>query len=313
MRRLSEVRLADFVDEIAAAIRSGTSLSDWMSRLRETQWGWMPRAAKEFSEKIDRGNPAAAALASMHPIFGPQAAAAMELAERSGDSSLLNRLADHLRLRHQLRRESRIAWVYPLALLWVGFCVVVLPFTPMFQPRNPLGKVGPIVMPPVAEQTAELIRQNVLGIAVALAAMTIGVLLWQWLLSPRLSRNARRQLLCASLADQIELGVKDQDAIRHAACLADERSLASDPPTTFADPSMQQWVAEAQLPIVAEDTQANLVAAFRSLATQYQYRTRRSGYVWARVVPRLATVVIGGGLVLGYAIWVIVPIYREML
>lgn len=314
MSRLSEIRLADFLDEIAAAIRSETPLGEWMSRLRETRLGWITRAAKKFSATLEKGNSASTALLSMHPLFGPQAAAAMDISHQTGDPVLMNRLANQLRLRTQLRRESRIAWVYPILLMWIGFIVIVMPFAPvnLFNQNASLHSPDPFIMPPVAAKTAEMLHQNVFSIGLVCALVTLAIVAWQWLLSPRLSRNARMQLLCGSLADQIEFGVEDQLAIRNAALLADERKLASDPPTTLSAEPMKQLAAQADLPIVDASLQESLVAAYRSLATKYQYRARRSGYVWARVVPRVVTVVVGGGLVLWYALHVIVPIYRGL-
>ena len=81
---------------------------------------------------------------------------------------------------------------------------------------------------------------------------------------------------------------------------------------TVDESPIRELISGAALPSVNVSRQNQLVATFQSLAGQYKSRAGRIDYIWARVVPRVATIVIGGGLVLWYAFRVIVPIYQRL-
>ncbi len=70
MSGISETRLADFLDEIAAAMRSDTPLPEAMTRLQKTRVGWIARTAKRYAENLSAGLDPAAALSSLNQVFG---------------------------------------------------------------------------------------------------------------------------------------------------------------------------------------------------------------------------------------------------
>ena len=67
------------------------------------------------------------------------------------------------------------------------------------------------------------------------------------------------------------------------------------------------------LPDVAGATkQEMLVANLRYAAAVHNERSRRQDYFWGRLLPRVAMVLIGGGLTLAYAWWIIRPVYQQV-
>ncbi|TWT98251.1 type II secretion system F family protein [Stieleria varia] len=312
MSRVTETRLADFLDEIAAAVRSDTPLSDCMKRLQRTQVGWIAKTADRFADALSEGRTAASVLESMDDVFGKQCAAAMNVCQTTGDPALLNRVAQQLRRRHSLNRDSRIAWVYPILLLWVGYAVLVLPMSKTLASAMGISLANISTLPSGAQQVAEWIRQNVVFIGMGLALFTIVGIVWMVWRRQRLPFHARRQLFCSALADQVQCGVADQPAIQAAAAIAGETHLAAHPPETLADSPIGDWLRKFGVRGRQEENQQGIIAAFRSMASRHEFVGRRHHYIWTRMIPGVASLLIGGSLILGYLYFVIGPVYLSI-
>lgn len=315
MPRLSERLFADFLDEIAAAIRAGVPLGESMERLEGNRLGWISRVARNFRSELSQGKSTSLVLSNLDSRFGKQAAAAMETCEKTGNVTILHRLSDHLRLRRQLRRESWIAWLYPILLIWVAFAALVVPLGLIhLQSRQTfLANEPAVILSFLQDYSPEQLGELITWIGIGLAVLTGLFVSYKLVASPKLSRPARNELFCRALADQIDCGVEDQTAIANAAALADEHHLAANPPNNLNDEPLKSLLAKSPIASVGVSKQENLVAAYRGLANEFSAQVRRRAYIVSRVVPRVVTVVIGGTLVISYAMFVIVPVYQELL
>ena len=314
MPRLSERHLAEFLDEVAAAVRADVPLGEAMERLEGNRLGWISRSARAFRSELEKGNSASRVLSKMHSRFGKQAAAAMETCEKTGDSTTLNHLSGHLRLRRRLRQESWIAWLYPILLIWVAFAVLVVPMRFVhtssrltYQANEPA-----VILPFLQEYSLPQLDELITGIGIGLAVLTVLFLIIKISISPRLSRPARNQLFCRALADQIDCGVDDQTAIANAAALADDHRLATRPPSSLSELPLKSLLAKSPIASVDVSVQGNLATAYRGLANAFGEQARRRAYIVSRVLPRVATALIGGTLVISYVMLVIVPVYLEL-
>ena len=308
MPRLTDSQLATLVEEIAAAMRAGLPVSEAMSRLARRRLGGTARAANEIHGQLERGVPLPEAVGATVTPLGPQVAAAVQSCQQSGTATLLQRLALQVRRRRDLAQRARLAWWYPLVLLAVGYTATIGVMAPLVRSNHGPG----IAWPAWLTALADWLEINGLWLPGALFIGVVLVLAW---ISSRqgFSRNVGNWLFCESLADQIQHNVPEDLAIRSAAQLSLDTELAASPQPTLQMPKIERLLSPAEdLPIAEMGSQRMMLAKLRFCATVYADRSRRQTYVWTRLMPRLCTVGVGGGLIVLYALFVIAPVYQQV-
>ncbi len=308
MAKPSDLQAASLLEEIACAMQVGTPVIDSMRRLQNRRLGSITRSARKIAEGLDRGESVADAVEALGSQTTSQAAAAIRHAESKGNPELIERLAAQIRRRADMARESRLSWFYPIMLLVIGYLVAILVMAPLVRRLH--GR--DFQWAPWLVDLAFWLETNWwLPPAVAGAALVIGI---AWIFTrDRFPKDARRSLFCDALADQVEHGVTEQDAVKLAAGLSGDSDLMS-----LSDPDLEtSEVAEIisagdMLPDVSSNVQQLLVARLRYKGAVFAERARRHRYFWSRLVPRFAMVVVGCGLTLSYVWWVIAPVYIQV-
>ncbi len=308
MAKLSDLQLASLLDEIACAMRAGTPIVASMQRLQDRRLGSVARAAGRVADNLSRGKGLAESFESIDSSLSREAAATIQCCQQAGDGGLLERMAAQLRQRSEYARNCRLAWLYPLLLLLIGYAVgvwVMAPLVQRYQGRD-------FDWPPAALQTAQWLEANWIYPPLVVAALVLILGLWS-ATSHRLSWPVRMRLFAQSLADQLAHNVPEDLAIRNAANMSGDKSLQSIDNPTLDSPPVKQILAEASLQdIDGVNRQETLVAQLRLVSTLYAQRARRQGYLWSQLVPRTAMMLVGGGMVFAYTWWVIAPVYRQV-
>ncbi len=310
MAKLSDRQLAALLDEIAAAIRVDMPIADAMQRLRDRRLGPVAIAAGVCADAMNRGQTAADALRLCNSPIIDQAAAAVQASQQSGDPKVMTRLSSLLRRRAEYFRSSQLAWLYPLILLVIAYAIalgVMVPMLRTYQGRDFTWSESVL-------NFSHWLESNWFVPPIALAIMVIGWLIWRSR-NRSLPRDARLRLFCQSLVDQIAADVPESDAIRNAAKLSGEASVLAETNPTFKSPQFMALLAKVQSPLMevpGVSEEATLVARLKFLAAIHDERARRHDYLWSRLIPRIAMVVVGGGFTLAYAWWVIAPVYQQV-
>ncbi len=310
MATLNDLQLATLIEEIAAAMRIDAPVGDAMRRLSGRRLGSVARSARTIAGALDQGKSVADAIRLSNQPLVLQVSAAVATCEASGDPTLLLHVADQLRSRHEHSRLSQLAWLYPLLLAVVAYAVAVLVMAPMI--RQNVGRNfswdGWVV------RTSRYLEHSwPIPIAIAVVVLIL-VLLWV-LRQHRLPKSVRRFLFCQALADQLEHSVPENEAIRSAALMAGMSDLAQQSDLRVQSPEIAKWVSPPvlQIPnIDGIDTQGILVANLRHASVFHSESARQHQYLWGTFFPRLAMILIGGGLTVAYAWFVIRPIYLQV-
>ncbi len=309
MARLSDLQLASLLDEIACAMRVGTPIAESMRRLNDRRLGPVASASAMIAEALERGESLSASVGSIASPMSAQAAAAIQACQQQGgEAKLLGRMAELLRQRSEYSRMFRLAWLYPLLLLVVGYAIGVSIMGPMilrFQGHD-------VAWPAWLFALAEWSDSNWQWPLIVMLALLVMVA--AWLVSRnRFPRDVRMRLFCQSLADQLTHDVPEDVAIATAAKMSGEGSLESIVEPTLRAPELGKILSKGGSTDIPGIGQADaLVARLRYTASVYGERARRHSHLWSRLLPRLAMVVIGGGLIISYAWWVIAPVYRQV-
>jgi hypothetical protein len=194
-------------------------------------------------------------------------------------------------------------------LLGVGYLVGVLVMAPVIRQIN-----GPdIHWAGWTVSLASWLESN-WWLPPVLVVVAIALLL-AWVYSrSRFSRPARVGLFCNTLADQFAHDVPEDVAIRAAAEMSGDPELIAVHEPSLKAPAVARLLASTSFPgeSLGISNQQALVAQLRYLGSVHMEKARRRGYFWSRLVPRAAMVLIGGGLTLAYAWWVIAPVYVQV-
>ncbi|NNE00638.1 MAG: type II secretion system F family protein [Pirellulaceae bacterium] len=310
MAQLSDLQLASLLDEIAAAMRVGQPIVDAMHRLRERRLGRITKVAARLADKLERGEQLSDAIRFADTPVITQASAAVAACEKSGDPSLLSQVAQQLRARSEHSRAVRLTWLYPVILLAIAYIVAVGAMAPMVRMNN--GR--DFAWNPWVVSLSRWLETNWWIPPIVLVALAIIMITWKTL-QRKMPHHVARQLFCQSLADQIEHGVPTDDAIRGAALMAGNDQLSKQANLTLESPSVVALLSDAAvtMPNLSGGTgQEILVARLRYASAIHEEKSRQHDYVLERLLPRAAMVLVGGGLTLAYAWWVIRPIYQQV-
>lgn len=304
MGSMSDLQFADLIDEIACAIRVDTPVIDSMQRLRTRRLGRVAATAGHLADRLQSGVSLSEAIADVKSPVARQASAAVAVVQRGGSSVLLERLARQLRRRHQISGALRLGYLYPLLLLAIAYLSLVMVAAPLVHDHR--GR--DMMWAPWLTRSLAWMQLNVWVIPAVLA---VGLVVIVMLIRRRhpLPRHNRIAMFCHSLADQIDAGIAESDAIKNAAAISGypSRSLPTEP--SLAIPMMVKLLGNTS----GELATPNLLAArLRYLASHHAELARRSDYVWSRLAPRLAMVVVGCGFVFGYAWFIIAPVYQQV-
>jgi type II secretory pathway component PulF len=308
MAQLSDSQFASLLDEIACSMQVNTPIMDAMQRLQKHQPARLVRAAATIADGLERGQSLANSVASIESPLSGQAAAAIDAAANSGNTELLTRMSGQLRLRTESGRRLRLAWFYPILLAVVAYVIALLVMGPLILRFQDTG----VSWPPVALRSAQWLQSNAWIPPLAMLAAVLAVVVWlAW--RNRFPRDVRLQLFCQSLADQVMHDVAEDDAIRNAAKMSGDTLLQSIDPPTLASSPIKQLLSEGDVgEIAGVGAKQKLICSLQRAASLHARRAARSTYLWTRLVPRLATIVIGGGMIMAYAWLVIAPVYRQV-
>lgn len=312
MAHLSDMQLASLLDEIAAAMRIGAPVGDAVRRLGDRRLGSVARAARKFADAIDRGEAASEAIKLYGSPLITQASATIQACEKSNDSTLLSQVATQLRARYEHSRLTRLTWLYPIFLLALAYAVAVLAMVPVVlgnQSRDFKWSDG------VVRICNYLSHSWPIPLAIGIALIVL-FLVWA---SRRqaLPKHVQRFIFCQSLADQLEHRIPEREAIRSAALMSGQSALANDVNPSLDSAAVKRNLsgtsaATLGLEIDGVNTADLLIARLRYASVLHSERARQHDYLWGTLLPRLAMVVVGGGLTLAYAWWVIRPIYQQV-
>ncbi len=307
MPKLSDLQASLLLQEIACAMRMGAPLDQSLRRLESRRLGAVGHSAGLIADGIEKGLTLSESVRQLDP--GGMAAAAAEACERSGDPGLLDQFAFQLKRRAFVRSESRLAWFYPWVLLLVAYVVGALVMAPLVRRYSAEGFHWPNWVITAAEWI------GVYGWIPPAVAILLFAAMSFWLWRRRThSRPMRLSLFCAALADQISRDRPEREAISLAADFSGDPSLKSVVEPSLLSPEVVRAVDQRGdwREIVEQGDTLSMLAALRYRALLYEQSAQRRDYLWMRFLPRLAMVLVGAGLVLSYAWWVIAPVYREV-
>ena len=310
MVKLNDLQLASLLEEIAAAMDAGVPVADTMKRLGSRRLGPVAKISRELARELERGKSPADAFESTQSPTLEQAAAVMTACEKSKDTSLIQSLASQLRSRHQYTRMARLSWLYPIFLLIIGYIIAAAVMAPLVR----------------LNQGRDIAWDNwIFQLATWLATFwwvppivfVIGVVLLLLYLSRQRSipLHASKQIFFQCLADQVENGVPESEALRMAAMMSAQETITADAKPTFDSPAVKAIMSETKDPVadvVMPNDHATLVARLRYAGVLHREEARKNEYFWGRLAPRIAMVVFGGGLTLSYAWWIIRPVYQQV-
>ena len=309
MAQLSELQLAAILEEIAGAMRVDAPATDALRRLGERRLGGVARASRKILGRLESGETLDQAIRISNSPIILQASAAVEACQRSGNSTLLSRLASQLRTRHENLRFARLSWLYPILLVAIAYAIATLVMAPMVRENQAKG----FYWSPWIVAASEWLKDNWWMPPVIFAGVLFVVAFW-FFRRRKLSRPLRQLLFCQTLADQIDANIPEDEAIRAALLMSGTESNTTD--TLNLESSVvddMTSVASLDIPnLSGVSVQELVIAKLRYATAVHSERARRHEFVWGRLVPRLTMVLIGAGLTFSYAWWVIRPIYQQV-
>ena len=310
MARLSDLQLASLLEEIAAAMRIDAPIDSALERLRDRRLGAVAKSASQVAESIKRGRTVAESIGDLGGHFNQPAVGAVAASEFSGNPEILDRFASLLRSREDFLRSTRLAWVYPLILLTVGYAIVVAVMAPLLrnQQNHDFAWSERLLTLSQWLQTYWMVPPIVF--LTAILAMVI------WLRNKRsLPRDVSVHIFCRALCDQMQCNVPESEAIRHAAAMSGDESLLAETHPTFSSPALVSLLSSVSSPLMEipdATEQQTLVSKLKYLEAIHAQRANSRDYVWSRLIPTIAMVAVGGGVTLGFVWWVIAPVYQQV-
>ena len=326
-------------DEIAALVRAGVPLEGGLAALGADLPGRLGRATAMLAERIERGESLSQALAQHAQSFPPVYRAVVEAGLRSGHLPVaLEGLAGAGRRLAEARRAVGAAFVYPLIVFLVAWGLFVL-FTTKIAPI-----VAPAFRSfdtPGSGLLAALARwgesAQTWGVAVPVVLVLVAGAWWLATARPALvqsrwsgllmgwvpwTRRMLRSLRTATLAEVLALLVEhdvpldealelagaasgDARTVRATRGLADAvrrgEPLSGAAGGIAAFPPLLRWL------MCAGARRGTLVAALRHAAETYRSRALRQADMIRLMLPLVLTVVIGGAVVVAYALLLLGP------
>ncbi|TWT64815.1 type II secretion system F family protein [Allorhodopirellula solitaria] len=125
-RSIDDESLAMLLDEVAAMADSGRSLTLGLTGLGDSAMGTIGRAAKGVRNRMEQGQSAAEAIASLSPTYHAPIRCAMQLMAQTGSTRPLNETVRMIRRSNQRRRQVRLATINPMLNIFVAATVLCL-------------------------------------------------------------------------------------------------------------------------------------------------------------------------------------------
>lgn len=307
---LSDLQIAALLEEIASAMRAKLPVGDSMARLETNRVGAVGKAARSIREHLQRGESLGHAIGGISSRASKQAAAALEACEQSHHPQLIERIAARLRQRAEMTTNGRLAWFYPWMLLVLGYFVATFSMAPMIRDMQGRDIHWPEWLQRIANSLQPIDGAWIVP-ALVLGALLV-VLMW-FCGRDRFQKSARLSLFCSSLADQLANDVPETKAIDVSSRIAALPELEQG--ATLRSPFIQKVLgpATAADEVAALDVKGDmLVARLRYLGAMHSENARYQAYVWTRLLPRCGMILVGGGLTLAYAWWVLAPVYYQV-
>ncbi len=310
MVKLNDLQLASLLEEIGAAMDADVPIADAMNRLGSRRLGRVANAGRELGRQLALGKNASVAIESTQSPALKQAAAVIVACEKSNDTSLIRSLATQLRSRHQYSRMARLSWLYPIFLMAIGYLITAAVMAPLVRFNHGQHFAWDNWVYQIAAWLAEFWWLPPIFLVIA----TIVLMLF---LSKKrkMPLHASKQLFFHCLADQVENDVPESEALRTAATMSAQEEILVETKPTFQSAAVKKIMSETYDPlegVVTVNEQATLVARLRYASALHREEARKNEYFWARLAPRTAMIVFGGGFTLAYAWWIIRPIYQQV-
>lgn len=333
--RITLDELVALSDEMAALARAGLPLERGLRSLSGDLPGRLGCLANLLSERLERGQSLAEAIAQSGDAFSPAYAAVVAAGLRSGRlAAALEGVSTTIRRVAELRRTFIVAMVYPLIVLAVAsvlFSLMVLRTAPdVLKSYEGLGLPCPAWYQR-ALSAADLVRMGLPWFWCLLAILVVAWLyrsaravsmaaagLSGWPTIAGVLRAGRMATFAELLSLMVEHNVPMDEAVELSAAASGDGSLrrsasalaeqiragqvSGDPPPDF--PSFLGWM------ILSGTTREHLVRSLRQTAEAYR---RKANYAagWLGVyLPILVSAAIGGTAALLYVLLALAPFYH---
>ncbi|TWT51196.1 Bacterial type II secretion system protein F domain protein [Rubripirellula amarantea] len=320
MVRLNDQQFANLLDELAYAAAHDLPLPETLDRLRDQRLGKVAKAAEAISERLKQGVALDDAIAIVDSPMTGSVQTALSVCRRTRDAThsvshaldhrLLSRLSDHLRRRSHLSQLTRLAWAYPVILLLAAYAVLVGVIAPLV--RNSLDANE--IWAPWLNRMADFFHHNAWWPPIILVVVVFAL---AKLLRRRVfvSQPSRTSLFCASLADQLEVGVPESEAIIAAAKLSNQQEIIKGDAPKLSDAPTATLIRQATgigTDIGPVEHTEGIVTGLRILSLQYDDKSHARQRWSTTIIPQIVTLVLGAGFILAYAYSVLRPIYLEV-
>lgn len=311
MVRLSDYQLSQLLDELSHGMAIDLPLADVAERLGDRRLGRVGVAAKQIANQLRSGVPAQQALSIISSPMSEAACAAVDVSMQSGDATMLARFARRLSERSTMRRISNVAWFYPIVLIAIAYATALFVISPLTSEDDVLE----IAWPDWLVDSCRWITANPW---IPVFVFVVAVIAIRWIVRSRSSfvHPVSCSLFCRTLADQIGDGVEEESAVRIASELAGISNMLEPGRSGMKSLMVQDILEPAGDFDQSELDQPSpelLQAKLRYLGQHYDQKAVIQHRFWTRWLPQAFTLTLGFIYLLGYAWFVIAPIYRRLM
>ena len=311
---------AALLNEVAACVRAQVPIEAGLATLETRAAGRVALAAEAIRAEIESGVAIEDAISRNLHQHGDQVAAALN-ASRSGSDTgeALQRLADMLLQRREMRLRGLTAMIYPVVVILMSYLILVFVFASIVRLHSTWFE-WPGFIAVTGNWLAKfwwippLVMLAVVGV-VRITGMR------RWLPGAWLpSEWSNQSLFCEAVAWQLESQTPLPTALRAAADFAGDAIIKTEA-NRWADAVQQGALAEYKpsgfRPLVVWTLQAasdsqSIARALRRLATTYRQAEMRTWRTWSQWLPATVASVVGGATILAYIAGVVWPLYQRL-
>ncbi len=326
--QLSSQNLSLLLNEVSAMVAANRSIAAGLFELGDRSLGRFGAVARHLSKRLDAGESAESAFASVSGRASSEVSTAFRMLEQVGSAAPIGCVARSIQRRQETRVQLAIAAIYPFLTLFIAYCVVVwvLPWFVLNHFYDDfLGTRGLDL-----RLTAGLRWLQSNFWIPPLIAIGVGVV-WFFAVAPRLGmaglpgfgrafREDRWALFCDLMALEIEAGVPMSEAISLAAGAAGDASFrsATVAATTGESarllPPLLRWTLQRMIPpgIAADGVVSDHANEFRLLADWYRDQAQTRHRFWIEWLPVIAVVAVMLTLILYLLTTMLMPLYSML-
>ena len=323
MANLNDQQLANLLDALGSSMASDNPIPTALKQLSSHRGGRLSQVATKLLQRIERGESLEAAVSEVGLPHGEQVIAAIRGSQKSGTSEMLYETAETLRSRHDLKTTIRLNWFYPCVLTVVAYTMFVISLAPTIRQNEELIRRWPDYV----TESAHWVQYN-WWIPPCVAVVVLCIVILTLRKRRQLPAVQRRSLFCSTLASQLRADVPESEAIRIAAMMAGEKSLANGEEITLNTPRVKaltdiDWNDVLFQHETPDDRGQDLSAApslaralqnasLKHAAYRYENAARRRELLLHRILPQTAGFIFGFVFTVGMAFLFIAPIFGTM-